>query len=363
VEWHSIHIYYYERNKDALILEGVRLLLRRLAGRFEAASFTRHWRFGPHLRLNIRTDADTFATVVSPAVHEIIGGFLTRCPSTRTLDPERELPTHQLLARVENEEGALLPWHPDNSIRMAGYDRRVEALGNAEMADLLTDFHASTNDFAFRAIDEVRGPGRLALSFDLMIATAHALSGRELTQTFVSFRSHAEAFLSGLPEGDGRRAAWDGRYTKSGTALVDRVGAVTAAVDVGQPPMPFVRDWVAMLSPLRERAIQLATDGRLVLDSWASVADRAAETTLGEISPFHRTLLANPDWPRTRDSDQFRVYRVMLNLTYLLMTTIGVTSAERYLLCHLAANAVEDRYDISAHDLVDGSRSPRMSAR
>jgi hypothetical protein len=69
-------------DKDALILNGVRPLFQTLAGRVSAVSSTRQWKFGPHLRLNVRTGAVTFADVVRPAVDEIIRGSLKRCPSS-----------------------------------------------------------------------------------------------------------------------------------------------------------------------------------------------------------------------------------------------------------------------------------------
>jgi hypothetical protein len=49
---------------------------------------------------------------------------------------------------------------------------------------------------------------------------------------------------------------------------------------------------------------------------------------------------------------RFLRYRLMLNYTYLHLTRLGVPGLHRYLLCHLAANAVEEVYGVSALDLV-----------
>ncbi|MFC4585738.1 thiopeptide maturation pyridine synthase [Sphaerisporangium corydalis] len=343
MEWRSIHVYYYEADKDALILEGVRPLFRRLAGQVGAMSFTRHWRRGPHLRLNVRAGAATFEKVVRPAAEEVIGGFLARRPSVRRRDPEAELPAHRRLAELEGDQGPLTPWHPDNSLRVAPYDRREDVLGNPETADLLADFHAGTTELAFGMIEEVSGPARLALGFNLMIATAHALSGAGITKAFVSFRSHAEGFLCGFPEGAGLRPAWDEHYARNADALVDRVDAVVATLADGRRNVPFVGEWVTTLTPYRGRA------GLLVRDGLVPMGDTApAEGGLAGLSPFHRRLFGDPRWERTRVSADFLRYRLMLNLTYLYLTRLGVAPAERFLLCHLAANAVEDRYDVSA---------------
>jgi hypothetical protein len=352
VRWHSIHVHYYDSDKDALVLRAVRPLFRRVADRVAAAYFTRHWRQGPHLRLHLRCDDDTFATVVWPAARDIVGDFLARHPSTRRLDPDRELAAHQGLAALEGEAGPLLPWYPDNSVRVAPYDAREQALGGPDLAAFLADFHTATTGFAFRVIEEVSGPGRVAVGFDLMIAAAHVLSGLELTRAFVSFRSHAEGFLCGeFPDSAGLRAAWDAHYAGNRAALVDRIGAVTAALAAGSAALPYVHDWLTVVQPLRDRAARLAADGAL-----SGGADAAGEAMLGAVSPFHRTLFANPKWPGTRSSPDFVTYRLMLSLTYLLMTRVGITPGERFLLCHLAANAVEDRYGISAVALVDAAR-------
>jgi hypothetical protein len=51
----------------------------------------------------------------------------------------------------------------------------------------------------------------------------------------------------------------------------------------------------------------------------------------------------------------------MLNYTYLHMTRLGITPTERFLLCHLAANAVEECYGVSAFELVGAPvRHPLM---
>jgi hypothetical protein len=349
VDWQSIYVYYYDADKDALILEGVRPLFHHLAGRVGAASFTRHWRQGPHLRLSLRTEGATFDEVVRPAAEEIVGEFLARRPSTLLLDPESELPAHQRLAQLENERGPLRPWHPDNSIQIIAFDRREETLGNRVTADLVADFHADTTELAFRMIDEVRGAGRRALAFSLMIATAHALSRSELTRAFVSFRSHAESFLHVFPEAQGLRPIWDEHYGKHAGGLVQRVASVTAALDRGDPAAPFIGDWIAALRPYQEWGAELIRTGAMALPS----ADRVArDSDMSRVSPFHRRLYTNPRWERTRTSADFQLYRLMLNLTYLYLTRLGITPVQRFLLCHLAANAVEERYGISAYELV-----------
>jgi hypothetical protein len=343
-DWHSIHVYYYDADKDALILDGVRPLFRRLAGQVDTVSFTRHWRQGPHLRLNMFVDIDTLHSVVRPAVDAVVGEFLANRPSRRLLDPGKELAAHRRLAELEEERGPLWPWYPDNSIRVAAYDRREEVVGGPAMADLLADFQARTTQFAFRAIEATAGVGRRALAFDLMIATAHAFARGGLANGFLSFRSHAESFLHVFAEAHRLRNVWDAHYRAHAAEFVERLGVVTTALDQGA-----LGDWVRALEPYRAKAAALLRSGELRLPFAGSVPAGA------ELSSFHQALYEHPQWPATLASVGFQQYRLVLNLTYLCLTRIGITPVERFFLSHMAANAAEDTYGVSAVDLIIGA--------
>ena len=63
-------------------------------------------------------------------------------------------------------------------------------------------------------------------------------------------------------------------------------------------------------------------------------------------SPLHRArkdVVVDPVW--------FAKFRLMLNYTYLHLTRLGLAPAERFLLCHLAANAAEDLFGRSAAEV------------
>ncbi|MFI5913338.1 thiopeptide maturation pyridine synthase [Dactylosporangium sp. NPDC051541] len=348
-----------------MILDGVRPLFHTLQGQVDSAYYTRHWRNGPHLRLNIRTTASRFADVVRPAVDGIVGAFLTRHPSTKHLDPTRELAVHRRLAELEQEEGELLPWFPDNTIVTAPYDARTAVVGGPQTAALVADFQSRATALAFRMTEELSPRQRLARSFDCMIAVAQTMATRGITNGFISFRSHAEGFLCGFPESAGLRPAWDRHYDIHRESLRSRVRAVVAAVPENIADVPFVQEWIAALRPSWERAERLASAGALALPMGVPAhfeAEAGDRVDLAEVSPFHQVLLANPTWEQTARSSAFLQYRLMLNLTYLMMTRIGVTPVERFLLCHLVANTVEDTYGVSAVELVRGRSASEQIA-
>jgi hypothetical protein len=359
MRWHSIHVHYYHADLDGLVLDAVRPLFAAVAGEVTGAYFVRHWRQGPHLRLNLRADPRRFDSRVRPTAERMLRDYLIRRPSRAAPDPHRLLPLHRRLAAMERETGPLLPWRPDNSVHVARYDPRVAVLGSEVAAELQADFLTASTGSAFEMIDHIRAGGqRPRIAFDLLIAIGHALGGG-IAQGAVSYRSHAESFLATEPteptgpdgadqpgaDPDRRRAAWDQHYRQHAPSLVDRVRRVVAAVDGTGPPVPFVREWVDLLSGYRDRARPLLANGALP----APAGPEPDPPSRLWRSEFHRALATNDDYQRrVRHSLGFRLWRLVLNYTYLQLTRVGLTPSQRFLVCHLAAGAVEDAYGVSA---------------
>lgn len=353
MSWHSVHVHRHDGEVTDLVLDAVRPLFHQLGDSVSGAHHLRHWRRGPHLRLNIRTDEDTFRTSVRPAVEEIVGGYLLAHPSTAQVDPAALLDEHRRLARLEAERGPLLPWEPDNSICYEPYDERVDVLGGRQAAELLADMHTATTDLAFAMTERQRSGGqRTAMAFDLLVATAHSLSGLPLTEGYVSFRSHAEGFLSSFPEGPQLRPRWEAHYAHHAEQLRARVRHVVDRLETGADC--FAGEWVRLLAPIRRRAGQLIEQGGLVLDTpWLRDNYDPGVRLDPAQSPFHAELAAQGRGGNTSSrADWFQQYRAMLNYLYLFLTRLGVRPGERYLLCHLTADAVEDTYDVSAMDVI-----------
>jgi len=80
------------------------------------------------------------------------------------------------------------------------------------------------------------------------------------------------------------------------------------------------------------------------------------ENGIGDLltaSPMHRAIAGSTAYKQMMYRDpRFLRYRLMLNYTYLHLSRLGVPGLTRYLLCHLAANAVEEVYGVSALQLV-----------
>ncbi|WP_026411568.1 thiopeptide maturation pyridine synthase [Actinomadura oligospora] len=349
-QWHAAHIYYYERDKTALLLDAVRPLIHDLRAAAPDAYVLRHWRQGPHLRLNIRTDPRTWTTTVQPAIERTIGDYLAAHPSTARPDRLAALAQHRFLAQREEERGPLTPWFPDNSIQYVPFDDRRHVLNDPESVELLTDFYVDGTPLLFDALEHVRSghDGAEAVGLGLMLATS-ITALPPITSSFVSYRSHAEGFIAQCADPDATRARFDAHYRAHRARLTERVRAVEATLDGDTDvPVPFVAEWADLIATFCDRATPLIAQGKLIQPP-AYDADKSAQWP----SEFHRMMFGNRAYHRAAfENPAFSRYRLLINYTYLHINRLGLTPPERFRLCHLAANAVEDVHRLDAVDLV-----------
>ncbi|MBS2550963.1 hypothetical protein KGQ19_29230 [Catenulispora sp. NL8] len=357
-EWRAAHIAYFAEDRDRLLLEAIRPTIERCRPHVDSIYVLRHWRRGPHLRLVVHAEPAVFDAVVGPAVTELVGGYLRAHPSAApALDVARVLPAHRRLAELEREPGPLTPFYQDNTITWHEHDRRIEVLGCPVGADELALFYDTTNTHLFEHLEAVAaGADRQVLALRLMLATAHALCRHPQDPTirrgFVSLRSHAEGYLSTVPPT--ARDTFEQNYAGNRAALTGLVRSVVDVLDADEAANheSFERRWIAAIEPLGARWAALYEAGEIPEADIPTDAENGIEPML-ERSPLHKAIAGNIAYKDMMYRDpRFLRYRLMLNYTYLHLTRLGVPGLTRYLLCHLAANAVEEVYGVSALDLV-----------
>jgi hypothetical protein len=349
--WRALHVVYYDDDKDQLIALGVRPFLEGIADGVQQAYFLRHWLRGPHLRIPILAPPQIFATLVEPTATRTISSYLDRCPSRALLPPEEQLlAMHQLLSESEREPGPLRPLAADNSVFFAAHDRRLPTVGGEAGADLLADFYGASNQLTFRMLDRIRaGRDRESLALSLMLAVGHSLFNDQASASrgFVSFRSHAEAFLHTCSDPDATRARFDRQYQANRAAIQRMVTAVFDTLERGTDAVPFVSEWVALLRPFSARAEALIRSGALTLPEWSGSEGDAGPWAMLRTSPLHQAIDRSPAFQRLLRDPGFQRYRLILNYTYLHLARLGVMALARYRLCHLAANAIDEALGIN----------------
>lgn len=320
MSWTRLRVDYHGGPMDPLILDGLRPAIE---GR--RAYFVRHWVRGPHLRVYVDGPAGPVA--------DGIRRYLAEHPSVGA-DAEALLPLHRRLAELEDEPGPLTPWQPDNTVTQEPVEPRDD------LGAFLADCYAAATPAAFDALERVRAGTPLpSLAFDLVVATAQRLSEGGLAASRRSLRSHAEAYLA---RQGGVRARWQAQYLANRDALTARVAAITG----GAWPAG-TREWVDLLTPLRDRGRALVDQGRIKLE-YGTAAAAPGLPPLTEVSGFHRALEDDAGWLELRDSPGFATYRLVLNCTYLHLTRLGLTPDRRFLVCYLAACAADDALEAVA---------------
>ena len=350
--WHNVSVYYYDdERRDDLILDCVRPLFASLAPR--PTFFVRHWLRGPHVRLRFHTTADDFDRVVIPAVAGQVSEWLAAYPSKARLDETELLTTHEWLAQREREPGPLSPLYPDNSIQYPPCDRRIDVLGSEAAAALVEDFYVDTTESTFAMLDHIRGgTSRLNLALDLMWATARAIGS--IKKGYVSYRSHSELKIMTASDPAALRAFFEQQYRSRAAALLERLGRVLGTLDGRRDDVPFVREWVAAMTRLRDRAEPLIDGGAVTL----SVREPGSwfPDEMVAHSAFHRALVNNPEHlEMMRTSVRFHVFRVLTNCCYLQLTRLGIRPFERSLLGFLVSETAEEYFGVSAVETVTAS--------
>ncbi|PWV52811.1 thiopeptide maturation pyridine synthase [Nocardiopsis sp. L17-MgMaSL7] len=348
-----LRVAYHDADPAPLLRAGVRPLLAELAAEGLPAYWARHWRRGPHLRIVVDADDAAWEGIVRPAARRHLEAALAAHPSTTVIDPATLRETYRLLAEREREYGPLEPQQPDNTVEEEPHDPRLHVLGTHDAVALFEGFHQRTSDAALTmAVGE--GPSLSTHVVDLMLIMAQEVGGY-LERGFVSYRSHAEAHIMGSPDPRAVRALFDERSARLRDPLVQRVRAHAegATAHLDELTVSVGRELVRAADDARP----LLADGRLDLDGpianggGAEGGDATEEQT--RHSDFHRTLRGSGDFERTlREAPWFLRYRVALNLLYLHLARIGVRPVDRFLYCHVVADAVEQACGVDAVAMV-----------
>lgn len=349
--WQSVHLYYYEENKDDLILDCVRPLFQQVSHLTRRVFFVRHWLRGPHLRLRFACPDELFLSELKPTLVASVKSYIQQHPSRAQLDLELLEPQYSLLARQEKVDGPLLPLYPDNSLQDIPYDSRVQVLGSPLLASIIEDFYVGSTRHVFAMLEAIRrGYNLQSLCFDLLVTTAQTF-GSHVTRGSISYRSHAEGFLLNCASPEKMRAQFEQKYATQAPTLTRRLRKLLAALQSSSDLFPFTLAWRNFLQAYWRRAEPLIRSGELDMMPFAHNGlpqiGPQFQANLGR-SAFHSALESDQERKRELYQDGwFQTYRLMLNLLYLHLSRLGLRPVERFLLCHLVADTVEQAFDFN----------------
>lgn len=231
-----------------------------------------------------------------------------------------------------------------------------------DLAPVARDFLASATPILIGMVrsDAANRAGLLSNALDLMIGHLPAVSrpaSDGVPLSFLSFRSHAEAFLASSRDPAAARSAFDRRYESVRDVLEGRTRGILGefAGNGRSPTAPAsaaAHGWYRAVRAAKPLVTEHFRVGRL--DIMAEPDSPTAGRGFAA-SSFHNTLAtASALRQLLRNDPSFRSVRLLTSLLYLSLHNLGLSLVERYFLCYAVSRACESLFDVTAIDVLSG---------
>jgi hypothetical protein len=362
-QWHSIHVYYYDNNKDDLLLDCIRPLFATLQSRHqvERCYFTRHWRGGSHIRLQMYADPAVFAGEVAPYVEETVTAYLQAHPSTMQIKEEDARKQYERRSLASPEALAYIELRPNNSLEFTAYEDLSATVGSQSAARLLEDYYVETTDLAFLLLEQTRNnyTARLNVCFDLLVALVASSPLLPLRRAYMSYRSHVEAYITCEPtieEPRLRRARLEQAYAQRHDVILKRVRRLISLIEDAPDRLPaWLASAIALYRRYGEHAFQEASAGRLRLKTNEDFEAQKEHVRLEE-SAYRTAVVNNAAVLQASNTPIIIAHRIELNFLYLQLSRIGMLNEDRYILDYYIASAIEELFAIDPVAAISASR-------
>lgn len=330
--WVAVRINYHEADKAGLLLGAIGPVVDRLAD-FGAvrAAYRPHWRRGPHAMFALQLSGTAKTPAFPKAALDHIQGWIAAHPSQVALENRDYLALSLKLARAEGAEGPFLPLEPDNTVTetTAGLPLATEGLARVSQ-----DFQIAALPLLIELAALKPNPEAFWLRLAEMLACAAHFSGPAgIPGGQLSFRSHAEGFLSGAEPLRLRFVDFAQQFEGQAAKRVHALYGVLRQDESGTGLDPFLVRWVAVVRDCKAR-----------LDAEAASMPRdklraaGAQNENRTLSRFERMVL-NGALGELRTNPAFIAYRLLLSNVYGLMPVVSVSPVERFAVCYLVAEA------------------------
>lgn len=351
IQWQSIHVYYYDVNKDDLLLDCIRPLFDTLRERgwAEHLYFVRHWHGGSHLRLQIAADPLLFEEKIAPYIQEEVERYLQRHPSTTSFTEEDA--QNQYERRETYNAHQYVALRSDNSLEITSYEDLSTTVGSEGAAKLLEAYYEETCAAAFALLERTRNnyTARLNVCFDQLVALVASSPFLPLDRAYMSYRSHAEGFIIGEPETEEpvlRRQRLEKAYRQRYSAINQRLRRMLALLTRAPERLPaWLQSMIELHRRYGQQAYEAAQAGVLQLKKHEDTAQARLRMRLEE-SEYLASAFSSPAVLDYIDSPVVVAHRTSLNLLYLHLHRIGLLNEDRYILDYYIACALEELLDI-----------------
>ena len=350
--WRSYHV--YTSKVDRLIVDCVHPFFQEWENRLERRFWERHYAGGPHLRIRLRGPA----IVTEAAGNELVArarAFLAAHPSPDLADYSEA----QVARLLEWEETPAVAGedlrYRNNVIEEHSYPPVTDVYVSREAARLMEDFRHDIMPLAFRLMTG-RRPRRESL---LRLYFLKALEGSgNIAAGSVSYKSHWEGFASSFPSLtviERIQASYSANREHFQT-LLREVSDLFAGGLIDEDPE--LAAWQSLLHRYRSLAHQTLATGTHITYQ-AATPEEAAQMRLQvesrrlRDSEFGRAFWDNGTFVASLQHEPgFLVPRVITNLLYTLLATVGLKTIDKFVLCYVSFRAVEEQMQCNLTDIL-----------
>jgi Lantibiotic biosynthesis dehydratase C-term len=323
--WQWLRVYYFERRKDDLILDGVWPALAKES----AAFFKRDWRGGPNVLVGVEETPDNVS-----ALHEgvdCIQRYLKERPSTSTLDLGKYQQQMRLWADWEAAGAdSELEIQPNNSVLVGVDAPGRHAVVSRQMLETEYRFLAQSTPYVVSWLTSIRnGSDKAATAMQLLIAVLWIACPSTLRPA-ASLQSHSNGLMSryasGRVETSPLYRSLENRYASERDQLLTTAREALTRLNAGEDVLPGGTVFVDLMRDTMRSIVRGFRHGR-----------------------YPRT--ASLDSPRARASQEaldrhveLAAWQVSINLAYAMFNQLGLGVMERLWSCFSTFRIVEDLF-------------------
>ena len=361
-EWFTIRIAYFDDDRRALMTGPVAAAIALARAEFgvDRMFVTPHWKFGPHVDLNIHADAETFQLRLFPMIEALVTAWLADHPSQTVIDPASYKELSRGIGMFELDRGPYLPLLRNNSVTVTPY-ARSRTLVHPALAASREQLLADSLDIVLGLYRlKANDPDGVFLALHAMLAAVANTWIGGMQDGFMSLRSHADYFFAAHDLSGGLRTRFD-TIDRKRRADID---SLTRSIADDSTPSPISAELAALVAQwqrvitatdTRNRAIvaqnlEALVDQTVHMDLATAMQDETPTALRDSVvgrknSEIGEIFLNTPGGQAAQRTPEFLAYRTNVNFFYALLPILEVAPMQKFLLCHLTANSIERVFD------------------
>lgn len=345
--WGSYKIFYYQSNKDDLVLKGVVPIIEKLKKKnlITTCYFDRHWLNGPHLKFNYNYSNEKNEKEIKNIVEEGLESYLKYNPS-EDIKLEKLNRNIDELAKIEMLEGNAKKIHKNNTFEKSEYN--VSTHLGKEGEKFIEYYFSSTRDYIVNLINDTHNDKskRYIYIMKLMVLLLNTIG--DPRRTYLSYRSHSESILLAYDNDKAIRKTFEYNYQKNKSSIlsiIDQINKNQIDNELLDWKIFFddfysmVQEAVAQnkLQPINTQVAEKFYNEHGVPEKWA----------VDELSEFHQMFYSQEGIDDVLESAYFKSIRLMFNFLYMNFRQLGFSTLDRIYLCYLIANGIEDFFGVN----------------